>query len=168
VSAVIRPRLEPVTARNLDAVCAVRVRPEQERYVEPVVRSLAEAYVHPHLAWPRAVVDGDDCVGFVMAFLDVHWREDDPPDLTRSGLWRLNIDAGHQGRGYGRFAVDGVCAHLAARGRDEFAYVTWDPGAHGPEGFYLGLGFELTGERSGAQTVARRRVAPPRVRPGAR
>jgi diamine N-acetyltransferase len=147
-----------VTPRNLDAVCAVRVREEQQRYVEPVVRSLAEAYVHSHLAWPRAVVDGEEVVGFVMAFLDVHWREDDPPNVTRSGLWRLNIDAAHQGRGYGRFAVDATCAFLASRGRDEFAYVTWEPGEHGPEGFYLGLGFEPTGELSGTQTVARRRL----------
>jgi diamine N-acetyltransferase len=155
---VTAPRLEAVTPRNLDAVCAVRVRPEQERYVESVPRSLAEAYVHSHLAWPRAVVDGDQVVGFVMAFLDVHWHEDDPPNVTRSGLWRLNIDAAHQGRGYGRFAVDATCAFLASRGRDEFAYVTWEPGEHGPEGFYLGLGFEVTGELSGTQTVARRRL----------
>jgi diamine N-acetyltransferase len=155
---VTAPRLEAVTPRNLDAVCAVRVRPEQERYVEPVTRSLAEAYVHSHLAWPRAVVDRDEVVGFVMAFLDVHWREDDPPYVTRSGLWRLNIDGAHQGRGYGRFAVDATCAFLASRGRDEFAYVTWEPGDHGPEGFYLALGFEVTGELSGTQTVARRRL----------
>jgi diamine N-acetyltransferase len=116
---VTAPRLEPVTGRNLDAVCAVRVREEQQPYVEPVVRSLAEAYVHSHLAWPRAVVEGDQVVGFVMAFLDVHWHEDDPPNVTRSGLWRLNIDAAHQGRGYGRFAVEATCAFLAGRRRDE-------------------------------------------------
>lgn len=155
---MVTPRLEPVTPRNLDAVCAVQVRPEQESYVEPVVRSLAEAYVHSHLAWPRAIMDGDQCVGFVMAFLDVHWHEDDPPHVTRSGLWRLNIDAAHQRKGYGRYAVDATCAFLAGRGRDEFAYVTWEPGEHGPEAFYLGLGFELTGELSGTQTVARRRL----------
>jgi diamine N-acetyltransferase len=153
---VSRPVLEPVTPHNLDAVCAVRVREEQRPYVEPVARSLAEADAHPHLAWPRAIVDGDVCVGFVMAFLGVRWHEDDPPERTRSGLWRLNIDRGHQGRGYGRFAVDAVCTHLADRGRDEFAYVTWDAGEHGPEGFYLRLGFEVTGELSGTQTVARR------------
>jgi diamine N-acetyltransferase len=77
---------------------------------------------------------------------------------TRSGLWRLNIDAAHQGRGYGRFAVDATCEFLASRRRDEFAYVTWEPGEHGPEAFYLGLGFEPTGELSGSQTVARRRL----------
>lgn len=155
---MVQPRLEPVTARTIDAVCAVEVHERQRRYVEPVARSLADAYVHPDLAWPRAIFDGDDCVGFVMAFLDVHWHEDDPPHVTRSGLWRLNIDAARQGRGYGRFAVEATCAFLAARGRDEFAYVTWEPGEDGPEPFYLGLGFELTGELSGTQKVARRRL----------
>ncbi|HWM75377.1 MAG TPA: GNAT family N-acetyltransferase [Nocardioides sp.] len=152
------PRLTRITPDNLDAVCAVRIREEQEPYVEAVARSLAEAYVHPDLAWPRAIFDGDACVGFVMAFLDVRWNDDDPPEITRSGLWRLNIDAAHQGHGYGRFAVDAVCAHLTERGRDEFVYVTWEPGEHGPEAFYLGLGFEPTGELSGKQTVARRRL----------
>ncbi len=151
------PRLEPITPENFDAVCAVRILEEQEPYVEAVARSLAEAYVHPDLAWPRAIVDGDACVGFVMAFLDVHWN-DGPSEITRSGLWRLNIDAAHQGHGYGRFAVDAVCAHLTSRGRDDFVYVTWEPGQHGPEAFYLGLGFGWTGELSGNQTVARRRL----------
>jgi diamine N-acetyltransferase len=32
-------------------------------------------------------------------------------------------------------------------------YVTWHPGDGGPEGFYRKLGFELTGEVSGDQTV---------------
>jgi diamine N-acetyltransferase len=155
---VTTPRLEPITPENIDAVCAVRIHEKQEPYVEPVARSLAEAYLHPDLAWPRAIVDGVAIVGFVMAFLDVHWNDDDPPEITRSGLWRLNIDAAHQGHGYGRFAVDAVCAHLADRGRDEFVYVTWEAGEHGPEAFYLGLGFEPTDELSGGQTVARRRL----------
>jgi diamine N-acetyltransferase len=32
-------------------------------------------------------------------------------------------------------------------------YVTWKPGEGGPEGFYRKLGFQLTGEESGGQTV---------------
>ena len=32
-------------------------------------------------------------------------------------------------------------------------YLTWEPGENGPEGFYRKLGFQLTGEKSGGQTV---------------
>ncbi|MET9525838.1 GNAT family N-acetyltransferase [Streptomyces coeruleorubidus] len=140
-------RLEEITAGNLDAALGIRVRPDQEHAVAPVVKSLAEAYVHPGVAWPRLIVDGDRPVGFLMAFLDIDWYEDG--SVLRSGLWRLNIAAGEQGRGYGRFAVESVAEELRRRGTKQF-YVTWHPG---PEGFYLRLGFQTNGETSGGQTV---------------
>ncbi len=118
------PRLEEITAGNLDAALGIRVRPDQEHAVAPVVKSLAEAYVHPGVAWPRLIVDGDRPVGFLMAFLDIDWYEDG--SVLRSGLWRLNIAAGEQGRGYGRFAVESVAEELRRRGTKQF-YVTCIP-----------------------------------------
>ncbi|MFJ8465327.1 GNAT family N-acetyltransferase [Streptomyces swartbergensis] len=144
------PRLEEITAENLDAALGIRVRPDQEHAVSPVVKSLAEAYVHPGVAWPRLIVDGDRPVGFLMAFFDIDWYEDG--SVLRSGLWRLNIAAGEQGKGYGRFAVESVAEELRRRGTKQF-YVTWHPGPDGPEDFYLGLGFRPNGETSGGQTV---------------
>jgi diamine N-acetyltransferase len=144
------PRLEEITQGNLDAALGIRVRSDQEHAVAPVVKSLAEAYVHPGVAWPRLIVDGDRPVGFLMACIDIDWYEDG--SVYRSGLWRLNIAAGEQGRGYGRFAVESVTDELRRRGTKQF-YVTWHPGPNGPEGFYLGLGFRPNGENSGGQTV---------------
>ncbi|MFF8715395.1 GNAT family N-acetyltransferase [Streptomyces sp. NPDC015184] len=145
-------RLEKITSDNVEAACALEVRPDQEGLVKPVAWSLAQAYATPDIAWPRLVFDGERLVGFVMAFFDVRFAPDDPGDRLRSGLWRLNIAADRQGRGYGRFAVEAVCEEIRRRGRTR-ATVTWVPGAHGPEGFYLGLGFERTGEMSGDQVV---------------
>ncbi|MER7481746.1 GNAT family N-acetyltransferase [Streptomyces sp. NPDC126510] len=145
------PRLEEITAANLDAALGIRVRPDQEHAVAPVVKSLAEAYVHPGIAWPRLIVDGDRPVGFLMAFLDIDWYEDG--SVRRSGLWRLNIASGEQGKGYGRFAVESVAAELRRRGSAQL-YVTWHPGPDGPGDFYRGLGFRPNGEVSGGQTVA--------------
>lgn len=116
------------------------------------MKSLAEAYVHPGVAWPRLIVDGDRTVGFLMAFFDISWDGSEAGTDRRSGLWRLNIAAGEQGRGYGRFAVESVAAEIRRRGGTRLT-VTWHPGETGPEGFYLGLGFKLTGETSGGQTV---------------
>ncbi|MER7404038.1 GNAT family N-acetyltransferase [Streptomyces sp. NPDC000070] len=144
------PHLEEITTGNLDAALGIRVRPDQDHAVAPVVKSLAEAYVHPGTAWPRLIVDGDRPVGFLMAFFDIDWYEDG--SVLRSGLWRLNIAAGEQGRGYGRFAVESLADELRRRGTKQF-YVTWHPGPNGPEGFYLGLGFRPNGENSGGQTV---------------
>ncbi|NUP24447.1 MAG: GNAT family N-acetyltransferase [Streptomyces sp.] len=146
------PRLEKITPVNFEAATGIRVRPEQEFAVSPVMQSLAEAYVHPAgVAWPRLIVDGDRPVGFLMAFFDIDWRGDGGT-LRRSGLWRLNIAAGEQGRGYGRFAVECVAAEIRRRGGSRL-YVTWHPGANGPEDFYLGLGFRPNGETSEGETV---------------
>ncbi|MFF5857787.1 GNAT family N-acetyltransferase [Streptomyces sp. NPDC012751] len=156
------PRLEAVTPHNFETAVGIRVRPGQEHAVAPVVRSLAEAYVHPAgVAWPRLIVDEGRAVGFLMAFLDIDWHGDG--SLRRSGLWRLNIAAGEQGRGYGRFAVDAVAAEIRRRGGTEL-YVSWHPGPDGPGAFYHRLGFRENGELSGDQRVG---VLPlrPRDRP---
>ncbi|MFH8452663.1 GNAT family N-acetyltransferase [Streptomyces fungicidicus] len=144
-------RLEEITAKNLKAALAVRVRPDQEFAVTPVAHSLAEAYVHPATAWPRLIMDGDRAVGFLMAFLDIDWHEDGG-SVIRSGLWRLNIAAEEQGKGYGRFAVRAVAEELRRRGTREL-WVTWHPGDHGPENFYLTLGFHKTTETAEEESV---------------
>ncbi|MGW0927157.1 GNAT family N-acetyltransferase [Streptomyces sp. NPDC002644] len=145
-------RLEPVTARNFDAAVGIEVAPAQRRFVSPVVKSLAEAYVYPESAWPRLILDGERPVGFLMAFLDIDWLDDGSRRDVRSGLWRLNIAEGEQRRGYGAFAVRAVAEEIRRRG-GSLCHVTWEPGEGGPEGFYLGLGFRKTGEVSGGQTV---------------
>ncbi|OEJ29208.1 GNAT family N-acetyltransferase [Streptomyces agglomeratus] len=146
------PRLARITADNFDAAIALRVRPDQEHLVAPVVKSLAEAYVHPDTAWPRLILDGDRPVGFVMAFFDIDFAGDGKGSDIRSGLWRLNIADGEQGRGYGRFAVEAVAAEIRRRGGSRVT-TTWHPGEDGPECFYLRLGFRPTGEMSGDQKV---------------
>ncbi|MBY8873268.1 GNAT family N-acetyltransferase [Micromonospora sp. PLK6-60] len=145
------PRLEQITPDNVEAACALKVRPDQEHLVEPVAHSLAEAYAWGEIAWPRLVLDGDQPVAFLMGFFRIPWRPDDPADL-RSGLWRLNVAADRQGRGHGRYAVGVVCAEARRRGETR-VFTTWEEGPDGPEGFYLGLGFRRTGERSGDQIV---------------
>ncbi|OKJ49673.1 GNAT family N-acetyltransferase [Streptomyces sp. CB02261] len=145
-------RLEQVTPANVDAALALRVHPHQEHNVAPVVRSLAQAYAFGEAAWPRLVFDGDELVGFLMAFLDIPWDEEKGTGERRSGLWRLNISADAQGKGYGRFAVDAVRDELRRRGTARL-YVTWEPGVNGPGAFYRRLGFRTTGEVSGGQTV---------------
>jgi diamine N-acetyltransferase len=145
-------RLAKVTPDTVEAACRLKVRPDQESLVAPVAWSLAEAYAQPEIAWPRLIFDGEQLVGFVMGFFSVRFHPDDPDDRLRSGLWRLNIAAGQQGRGYGRFAVESVCEEVRRRGLARVT-TTWAPGGRGPEGFYLGLGFRPTGEKSGDQVV---------------
>jgi diamine N-acetyltransferase len=101
-----------VTSENVRAACKLKTRPDQEDLVAPVAWSLAEAYTVPEIAWPRLIYDGDQLVGFIMAAFA---PEDEP--LFHSYLWRLNIGAEHQGKGYGRFAVAALCQEAARRGQ---------------------------------------------------
>src|SRR5215467_9125037 len=106
-------RLEPVTEENVRAACRLELRADQEHLVAPVSWSLADAYAMPDIAWPRLIYDGDQLVGFIMAAFAP--RHENP--LFHSYLWRLNIGAGHQGKGYGRFAVEALCQEATRRGR---------------------------------------------------
>jgi diamine N-acetyltransferase len=145
------PRLELVTPENVIDACDLRVRPGQEDVVAPVAHSLAEAYTQPEIVWPRLVYDGDQLVGFIMGAFD----PENPMDFFRCGIWRLNIAAGHQGAGYGRFAVERLFDEARRRGQDR-ATVLWVEHPQGPASFYLKLGFRPTGQTFHGQIVAER------------
>jgi diamine N-acetyltransferase len=148
-------RLEPVTQDNVRAACKLRLLADQEGLVAPVAWSLADAYTMPDVAWPRLVYDDDHLVGFVMAAFAAN--QENP--LFHSYLWRLNISADHQGKGYGRFAVEEVCQEALRRGYRRLT-VCYHEGRHGPEAFYRRLGFHPTGEYNQGETVAERDLGP--------
>ncbi|WP_104165564.1 GNAT family N-acetyltransferase [Arthrobacter sp. SX1312] len=141
-------RLVPLTPENLGKAVGITLRPEQEAFVAPVVHSIAEAYVNP-TAWPRVVVDGDDVLAFIMGNFD----PDHELEAFRAGIWRLSVAASAQGRGVGRFAVNALEEEARDRGVERIS-VLWERGEHGPEGFYLKLGFVPTGEQLFGEVVA--------------
>jgi diamine N-acetyltransferase len=141
-------QLAELTPDNVVAACRVEVAPDQQKFVAPVAWSLAEAYVHQATAWPRLIVDDDHPVGFVMANFDPEHEI----AAFRAGIWRLNIAAGQQGRGYGAFAVGQVAQEARRRGVSRIT-VLWLPGDGGPEGFYLRQGFRPTGEEMDGEIV---------------
>jgi diamine N-acetyltransferase len=143
-------RLELVTQENVRDACRLELRPGQEGLVAPVAWSLADAYAAPAgMAWPRLVYDGEDLVGFMMAA----FAAGNPNPVYHSYLWRLNISAGHQGRGYGRFAVRELCQEAIRRGQHRLT-VSYHLADNGPELFYQRLGFRPTGELIADETVA--------------
>ncbi|MFD9895102.1 GNAT family N-acetyltransferase [Amycolatopsis sp. NPDC059027] len=141
--------LAEITPDNVDDACGIAVEKHQRHFVASVTKSLAEAYVQPEVAWPRLILDDGEPVGFVMGGFDPA----SPVEFLRCGIWRLNIAAGKQRRGYGRFGVHAVLDEARRRGQKE-ASVLWVPGEGGPEKFYLRLGFRRTGRIHEGEVVA--------------
>jgi diamine N-acetyltransferase len=136
--------LREITPANLAAVQELRVAVGQERFVDGVGQSIVEAAANPAAKpWYRAIYAGEDPVGFLMLADDV------PPGNElipyRYYLWRMLIDGRHQGRGYGRAALDRLVERLRGRPGADALMTSVVPGPGSPFGFYLRYGFEPTG-----------------------
>ena len=138
--------LREVTGDTVRAICALSVAPGQEGFVAANAVSIAEAYFEPK-AWFRAIYADDEPVGFVMLY--------DDPDASGYFLWRLMVDGRHQGRGYGRSALDLLVDYVRTRPGASELKSSYVPGDAGPGGFYRGYGFEATGELDGDEVVIR-------------
>ncbi len=137
--------LREVTAQTVRTVCALSVSPDQRRLVASNAESIAEAYFSDE-AWFRAIYADETPVGFVMLY--------DDPREPRYYLWRFMIDGGHQGKGYGRRAMELLIEHVKTRPMAEELLLSYVPGEGSPEGFYRGLGFEPAGEENGGEVMA--------------
>jgi len=143
--------LREITQESLGTVLDLAVEPEQEQYVAANARSIAEAHFEPR-GWFRAVYADDGPVGFVMAYRD-------PPN--EFWVWRFMIDAGHQGKGYGRRALELLIEEARQDGVKEMK-LSYHPGEHSPHAFYTRFGFVDTGEVDEGEIVMRLTLDQPR------
>lgn len=138
--------LVEITSETVRSVCRLAVAPAQSRFVAPNAVSLAEALFEP-AAWYRVIVADGVQVGFLMLY--------DDPAKPPYYLWRLMIDARHQGKGFGARAMALLVEHVRARPGATELVTSWVPGPGSPEAFYRRLGFEPTGEVDEGEIVAR-------------
>ena len=87
--------LEPVTPDNYDDALGLRIRPDQQRFVAPVVKSLADAYVYQGAIARVARLD-NAAIGFLLLY---PFEKDGQPSVN---IVRLLIDEAYQGKGWGR------------------------------------------------------------------
>lgn len=127
--------LREITRETVRGICDLAVAPGQQGMVAPNAVSIAEAHYEPK-AWCRAIYADEEPVGFIMLL--------DDPDTPRYYLWRLMIDARHQGRGFGKEAVLQLIDHVRTRPGATQLTVSWVPGDGGPAAFYEKLGFVAT------------------------
>ena len=107
--------LRELVESNREAVLALRVAADQERFVGSVRGALADAAEYPQAnPWYRAVYAGEEPVGFVMLSWNV--RPQPPTIVGPWFLWKLIIDDRYQGRGYGAQVVREVARLVYAAG----------------------------------------------------
>jgi diamine N-acetyltransferase len=131
-----------VTDADREAVLALRRAPGQERFLGSMASHFEDAADEPR-AKPRmwSVHDEDALVGFVMISDGIDEAELGDDLIGPYYLWRLLIDATHQGRGYGAAALDAVVAYLRTRPGADVLWTSCVQGEGGPQPFYERYGF---------------------------
>jgi diamine N-acetyltransferase len=139
--------LREVNADNWRDVVRIEPRKEQGRFVASVAYYLN--LCHYGEEWqPLAIYQDGEPVGFAMwgydAEEDSHW------------IGGFFIDANHQGKGYGRAAMEALLDHLARQPGYREAALSYEPENTVARRLYASLGFVETGELSEDGLVARR------------
>jgi diamine N-acetyltransferase len=144
-------RLEEVTRDTVSAVCKLDAGDEGKQ-VAPNAVSIAQAHFQGE-AWFRAVYHDELLVGFLMLYDPSLVERADEPDFF---LWRLMIDKSHQGKGYGRAAVEALVEHVRTRPGAQRLLVSHVKGAERLSRFYQSLGFRYTGVEDDGELVMER------------
>jgi len=140
--------LKEINRENMRAVCRLDAG-DGGKNVAPNAMSIAQAYFYDE-AWFRGIFAGDEPVGFVML--------NDPkltptPENPHYYLWRLMIDKGQQGKGYGHAAVERLVEHVRTRPGASELWVSHVIGAEPLARFYGSLGFRYNGEEDDGELV---------------
>jgi len=140
--------LREITAETVCQICSLSdtLLEQQHKMVAPNAISIAQAHFSEK-AWFRAIYSGEEPVGFIMLADDAEKQE--------YYLWRFMIAGPHQGKGYGRKALELLVEYVKTRPGAKELLASYVPIEGGPEGFYLKLGFEPTGEVHGGEVVIR-------------
>ena len=109
----------------------------QNQMVAPNAVSVAQAHYNGK-AWFRGIYADDVPVGFVMLYAN--------PEKAEYYLWRFMIAGPHQGKGFGRQAIEQLVEHVRKQPAAKALRASYVPIAGGPETFYRKLGFEPTGQ----------------------
>ena len=140
--------LRPITDANSEAVEALAVTPDQERFVSGVRESILEAAEEPDaraLYW--AIYDEETPVGFVMIADEVG-----SSDYIAHFLWKLLVDERYQRRGFGAATLDLIVEYFRNRGVDTM-WTSVGQGEGSPIAFYERYGFRRTGDLHGDEIL---------------
>lgn len=125
--------LKPITAENWQACTGLKVKEKQAGFLPSNLYSIAEAQFYPQ-AVPLAIYsEQDQMVGFVMYGVDV--------ETGKWKIFRLMIDQAHQGKGYGRAAMEQVVGRLRAQPGCSEILIAYQTTNEAARQLYASLGF---------------------------
>ena len=129
--------LREITEQNYQQILDLSTGKGQEKFVMPNLYSLAHAWVFRKTARPYALYEGEEPVGFMM----FDWR----PEEKTAEIWRFMIDYRHQGKGYGRAAMELALEKIRRAGLFCRVQLYCVPGNEKARALYHSLGFRETG-----------------------
>lgn len=135
--------LKPITEENFLDAFALKLAPEQERFVSHPIRSLAQAYVYRDQCQPFGIYLGDAMVGYVMVIYDY--------DIPEYDIWHMMIDEKEQGKGCGGEALNRVIGYIRSKpfGETDRIALTCHKDNAAARKLYESRGFAPTGNTDG-------------------
>ena len=152
--------LRELTADNWDQCLDLEVTEAQKEFVADNLYSIAEAQFYPGTIC-HAIYADETMVGFAMYGPDQGYSPEQERDSAYA-IVRLMIDKSHQGRGYGRAAMELLIRHIQKVQNCGAIYLSSAPENRAAERLYRSLGFEATGEVHDGEVVFRLRLIPDR------
>ena len=138
-------RIADITRDNWFEATRLRVREDQTAvYPCPVVYWIAESKFETHYR-PKAIYCGDVMIGFLVYGLD--------PDDGRYWLITFMIDERHQGKGYGKRAMQAFLDDFRSRYDADRIVLGHRPENAAAAALYEKTGFRVTGEIIGGEVI---------------
>lgn len=144
-----------ITYYDVDKLLKLAIKDDQAHLVAPNSVTIAQANYMPN-CWARGLWLGGDAIGLI-SMIDIHENHPEINDYTPANvafLWRLMIDAAHQGRGYGSQAIN-LAFEQARQWCRATLYLSVAQGDGNALNFYRRFGLESTGEVDGDELVLR-------------
>lgn len=132
--------LRIITEENFIDAFNLKLAEGQEKYVSHPIRSLAQAYVYRDQCQPFGIYMDEEMVGYVMVIYDY--------DIPEYDIWHMMIDEKHQGKGYGKAALEQVLAYIKTKpfGDSSRVTLTCNKDNESALALYRHMGFRETGE----------------------
>jgi len=143
--------LVELTKDNWERVAALTVNPDQEGFVAPNLKTIAETRFYPDVMC-RVIMRGSDSIGLAAYGIDT--------DDNNWWLFRFMIAGSEQGKGYGRQALTLLIDEWHATPGCHFVLLGYEPENGAAEHLYASMGFVPGEVASWGERIARLDLSP--------